>query len=314
MSEDMIKERDFLERIKSEISRVVVGKNDIKELLLLVLLSKGHLLIEGRQGTAKTTLARTFAQAIGGSFKRVQGTPDMMPADILGFYLHGIDASSRFMPGPIFANVLLVDEMNRITPRTQAALLEAMQERQVTIERETHRIDEPFLLIASQMPYGSAGTSPLNDIQVDRFTFRGWSDYPSSQEEELVLSEIDRIVEATINPVVTPADIHCLQRAVREVHVTAGIREYIVALVNKLRGHPDLSSGPSPRGSIALLMGGRAKAFIEGRDYVIPDDIKGLLVPALYHRCYISPEAEMENVSVEAVIGQIAGEVPVPKT
>lgn len=314
MSGEMVKEKEIIDRIQAEISRVVVGKDDIKELLLLVLLSQGHLLIEGRQGTAKTTLARTFAQVIGGRFKRIQGTPDMMPADILGFYLHGIDGSARFMPGPIFANVVLVDEMNRITPRTQAALLEAMQERQVTIERETHRIDEPFLVIASQLPYGSAGTSPLSDIQVDRFAFRAWSDYPSHREEDQVLSEIDRITEASVSPVVTPADISRLRRAVKEVQVAASVREYIVALVNRLRGHPDLRSAPSPRGSIALLTGARAQAFSRGRDYVIPDDVKGLLVPALYHRCHVTPEAEMENISVEAIIGQVAAEVPVPKT
>jgi MoxR-like ATPase len=313
LSKEPIKEKEVLDRIQAEISMVVVGKDDIKELLLLVLLSQGHLLIEGRQGTAKTTLARTFAQAIGGRFKRIQGTPDMMPADILGFYLHGIDGASRFMPGPIFANVVLADEMNRITPRTQAALLEAMQEKQVTIELETHRIDEPFLVIASQMPYGSVGTSPLSDIQVDRFAFRAWSDYPSSGEETQVLSEIDRISEASVSPVVTPDDISRLRWAVKEVHVAAGVREYIVALVNKLREHPDLRSGPSPRGSIALLTGARARAFTRGRDYVIPDDVKGLLLPALYHRCHVKPEAEMENISVEAIIGQVATEVPVPK-
>ena len=217
MSKEPIKEKEVLDRIQAEISRVVVGKDDIKELLLLVLLSQGHLLIEGRQGTAKTTLARTFAQVIGGRFKRIQGTPDMMPADILGFYLHGIDGTSRFTPGPIFANVVLVDELNRITPRTQSALLEAMQERQVTIERETHRIDEPFLVIASQMPYGSVGTSPLSDIQVDRFAFRAWSDYPSSGEEAQILSEIDRISEASVSPVVTPDDISRLRRGEQRI-------------------------------------------------------------------------------------------------
>lgn len=314
MSDKIAKEKETLDRIASEMSRVVVGKENIKELLLVVLLCQGHLLIEGWRGTAKTTLARTFSQAISGSFKRVQGTPDLMPADILGFYRHSIDGTSRFMPGPIFANVVLVDEMNRITPRTQSALLEAMQEMQVTIERETHPIDEPFMVIASQVPYGGVGTSPLADVQADRFTFRAWSDYPPREDEERVLSEIDRITETSVSPVVTPDDIRWLQRAVKTVHVAAGIREYIVALAGKLRGHPDLRSGPSPRGSIALLKGARAKAFLDGRDFVIPDDVKGLLVPAFFHRCHITPEAEMENVSVEAVIGQVAGEVPVPKT
>jgi len=314
MSDEKIKGKETLDRIASEISRVVIGKNDVKELLLLGLLSQGHLLIEGWQGTAKTTLARTFSQVIGGTFKRVQGTPDMMPADILGFYLHSIDGAPRFIPGPIFANVVLVDEMNRITPRAQAALLEAMQERQVTIERETHRIEEPFLVVASQVPYGSAGTSPLSDIQIDRFTFRVWSDYPSQEEEGRVLNEIDRITETCVSPVVTPEEIKWLQQAVKKVHVAAGVREYIINLVSRLRVHPDLRAGPGPRGSIALLKGARAKAYLDGRDFVIPDDVKGLLQPAISHRCRVTPEAEMENVSVEKVITEVAGEVPVPKS
>jgi MoxR-like ATPase len=314
MSDEMIKGKEALDRITSEIAKVVVGKEDVREFLLLGLLSQGHLLIEGWQGTAKTTLARTFSQAIGGSFKRVQGTPDMMPADILGFYLHSLDGVPRFIPGPIFANVLLVDEMNRITPRAQAALLEAMQERQVTIERQTHPIEEPFLVVASQIPYGSAGTSPLSEIQIDRFTFRVWSDYPSEEEESRVLDEIDRIDEARVLPVVTPEEVKWLQRSVKKVHVAAGVREYIVNLVNRLRRYPDLRYGPGPRGSIALLKGARAKAFLDGRDFVIPDDVKSLLFAALSHRCRLTPEAEMENVTVEKVIEQVSGEVPVPKT
>ena len=314
MSTDIVKGKETLDRILSEISRVVVGKKNVKELLLLVLLCQGHLLIEGWQGTAKTTLARTFSQVIGGSFKRVQGTPDMMPADIIGFYLHSIDGVPRFIRGPIFANVVLVDEMNRITPRAQAALLEAMQERQVTVERETHPIEEPFLVVASQVPYGSAGTSALSEIQIDRFTFRVWSDYPSREEEGRVLNDIDLINEARVSPVVTLDEIKWLQQSVKKVHVAPGIREYIVNLVNRLRVHPDLRSGPGPRGSIALFKGARAKAYYDGRDFVIPDDVKGLLLPALSHRCRVNPEAEMENISAEKIIEQVEGEVPVPKT
>jgi MoxR-like ATPase len=304
---------EILSNITDEVSKVVIGKDDVKELLLVALLSQGHVLIEGLPGTAKTTLAHTFAQVIGGKFKRVQGTPDMLPADILGFYLYHPDGSSTFMPGPIFANVILADELNRVTPRTQAALLEAMQERQVTIERETHPLEQPFIVIASQLPYGGAGTSPLTEVQIDRFMFRAWSAFPNKQEEDQILRDIDAISEPHISPAATLNDIIQLQQEVKKVYIADGIRHYIIDIIDSLRRHPDLSLGPSPRGSIALFKGARALAFIQGRDFVIPDDMKKLLIPALCHRLRISAEAEMENATPEAIINQVATEVPVPK-
>jgi MoxR-like ATPase len=304
---------ETLSNIVAEVSKVVVGKSDIKELLMVALLSQGHVLIEGLPGTAKTTLARTFAQVIGGEFKRVQGTPDMLPADILGFYLYRSDGSSTFMPGPIFANIILFDELNRTTPRTQAALIEAMQEHQVTIERETHPLNQPFFVIASQLPYGGAGTSPLTEVQMDRFMFRVWSDYPSKQEEDFILRDIDEISEPHVSAITTPADIIQLQQEVKKVHIADSIRHYIIDILDNLRHHQDLSLGPGPRGSIALFRGTRASAFVQGRDFVIPDDVKSLLFPVLSHRLRISAEAEMENVTPEAIINQVASEVPVPK-
>ena len=304
---------EILSNITAEVSRVVIGKDDIKEILLVALLSQGHVLIEGLPGTAKTTLARTFAQVIGGKFKRVQGTPDMLPSDILGFYLYRPDGSSTFMPGPIFANVVLADELNRITPRAQAALLEAMQEQQVTIERETHPLERPFIVIASQIPYGGVGTSPLSDVQIDRFMFRIWSAFPSTQEENQILEDIDRISEAQVSSMATLVDIIQLQQEVRKIHVADNIRHYIIAILDSLRHHQDMLLGPSPRGSIALFKGSRALAFVQGRDFVIPDDVKGLLIPTLSHRLRVSAEAEMENVTPEVIINQVATEVPVPK-
>ena len=313
MAKKQNKGHEMLGNITAEVSKVVIGKDDIKEILLVGLLSKGHVLIEGLPGTAKTTIARTFAQVIGGTFKRVQGTPDMLPADILGFYLYHADGSSTFMPGPVFANVVLADELNRVTPRTQAALLEAMQEQQVTVERETHPLKQPFIVIASQLPYGGAGTSPLSEVQIDRFMFRIWSAFPNAEEENEILQEIDKISEPHISSVATPVDIIQMQQEVKKVYIADSIRSYIIEILNRLRRHQDLSLGPSPRGGIALLKGSRALAFIQGRDFVIPDDVKRLFIPALTHRLRISAEAEMEDVTAEVIINQVASEVPVPK-
>lgn len=307
------KGHEILNNIMAEVSRVVIGKDDIKKLLLVALLSQGHVLIEGLPGTAKTTIARTFAHVIGGTFKRVQGTPDMLPADILGFYLYHPDASSTFMPGPIFANVVLVDELNRTTPRTQAALIEAMQEGQVTIERETHRLEQPYIVIASQLPYGSVGTAPLSEVQIDRFMFRIWSTYPTIDEEVRILRDIDAISEPDISVVAAPEDIVKLQQEVKKVHISDNVRRYIIGLIDALRHYQDVSPGPSPRGSIALLKGARALAFIQGRDFVIPDDVKQLLIPVISHRLRITAEAEMEDVTPEVIINKVAAEVPIPK-
>jgi MoxR-like ATPase len=301
------------DKIIAEVSRVVIGKDDIKQLLLLSLLSQGHVLIEGSSGTAKTTIARTFAQTIGGTFKRVQGTPDMLPADILGFYFYRTNGTSTFMPGPIFANVLLADELNRTATRTQSALLEAMQENQVTIERVTHHLEQPFIVIASQIPYGGTGTTPQSEIQLDRFLFRTWSNLPSVEEEDHILKNIDAISEPQVSAVTTPDEIVQLQQEVKNVYIADNIRGYILDIVNRLRRHRDVESGPSPRGSIALFKGARALAFIQGRNYVIPDDVKKLLIPTLSHRLRVSSEADIDNVSAESIINEAAAEVAVPK-
>jgi MoxR-like ATPase len=310
---ELEKRREILNNINAEVSKVVIGKDDVKEILLVALLSQGHVLIEGLTGTAKTTITRTFAQVIGGKFKRVQGTPDMLPSDILGFHLYRPDGGSTFVPGPILANVVLVDELNRMSARTQAALLEAMQERQVTIERETYALERPFIVLASQIPQGGIGTSPLSDVQIDRFMFRMWSAFPSTQEESQILENIDQISEQHVSSVATLDDIIQLQQEVKEIHIADSIRQYIIDILNSLRHHQDLLSGPSPRGGIALLNGARAFAFMQGRDFVIPDDVKRFLIPALCHRLRISTEAEMENVTAEAIIGKITTETPVLK-
>jgi len=308
--------KDVLEipgKILSEVSRVVIGKEEAKELLLVSLVSGGHILIEGLPGTAKTTLGRTFAMAIGGQFKRIQLTPDMLPADITGFYFYSADGGSRFTPGPVFANIVLADELNRTTPRTQSALLEAMQENQVTIEGETHRLPRPFMVVASQLAYGAEGTYPLSEVSIDRFMFRAWSGYPSQEEERQIVQEINSLDEPSTKAVVTPDELLSLQQASRRVYVSEKIRDYIVALLDSVRQNPDILVGPSPRGSISLYKGSRSLALLKQRDFVLPDDVKKLLMAALEHRTRVKPEAEMEGVTARSVIEAAAEEVPVPK-
>jgi MoxR-like ATPase len=301
------------QRILGEVSKVVVGKDDIKEVLLIALLSEGHVLIEGLTGTAKTLIARTFAQVIGGKFKRIQFTPDMLPADVTGFYMYTPSGESKFIPGPVFANMVLTDELNRTTPRTQAALLEAMQERQVTIEGITHSLPKPFMVIGSQLPYGSEGTYPLTEVQVDRFMFRAWSGYPTKEEEDQVIEKIDYIEEPDIKVVATLEEVLLLQQAVKKVHVSEEIRKYIISLVDYARQDPDVLTAPSTRATISLYKGSRALAFLQGRDYVIPDDVKKLVPAAFEHRIRVKPEAEMEDVTPKIIVERIIKEIPVPK-
>ena len=301
------------ERILSEVSKIVVGKEDIKELLLVTLLSGGHLLIEGLPGTAKTTVARTFAQVIGGQFKRIQFTPDMLPSDVTGFYMYSPDGSSRFVPGPVFANVILADELNRATPRTQAALLEAMQENQVTVEGVTHQLPLPAMVIASQLPYGGAGTYPLTAVQADRFLLRAWSGFPPEEEEREFITNIDRIEAGKVEPVAEPNQLLELRQSVKDVHLSDKVRDYIMSLVRHVRQNPDALDSPSPRASIALYKASRALALLRQRDFVIPDDVKRLFLPALDHRVRLRPEAEMEELTPRAVIEKALAEIPVPK-
>jgi MoxR-like ATPase len=300
-------------KILDEISKVVVGKQDIKEMLIVALLSEGHLLIEGFPGTAKTLLAKTFAQVIAGEFKRIQFTPDMLPADVTGFNVYSPDGRSRFVAGPIFGNIVLADELNRTTPRTQAALIEAMQEKQVTIEGATHPLSEPFMVIASQLPYGSEGTYPLTEVQSDRFMFRVWSGYLSKEDEQQVISKVDYIENPKITTAASLENIVELQRLVKKVHVSDAIGAYIVSLVNSTREDPDVLSGPSTRASIALFKGSRSLAFLQGRDYVLPDDVKKLALPVLVHRIRVKPEAEIEDVTPKTVVDRVLSAVPVPK-
>lgn len=304
---------DIPRKIRGEVSKAIIGKEDLKEALLIALIAGGHILIEGSPGTAKSRLSYSFARAIGGTFKRIQLTPDMMPADITGFYMYNTEGTARLIAGPLFSNIVLADELNRTTPRTQSALLEAMGEAQVSIEGTTHRLPRPFMVIATQLYAGAEGTYPLTDVQIDRFLLRVLSRYPERSEERQIVSRIDYLEEPVLEAAVTPAEIEELQQRVKQVFVADAVLEYLLDIAAEMRKDPDVAGGPSPRGAIALFKCGRAKALLEGRDFVLPDDVKHLAGPALAHRLIIKPEAEMEGINAAAIVERALAKVAVPK-
>lgn len=310
---DNYKVSDLYGKLLNEISKVIIGKGEIEETLMVALIAGGHVLIEGLPGTAKTKLARTFAEVIGGQFKRIQFTPDMMPADVTGFYIYSPDGASRFIEGPIFAHIVLADELNRTTPRTQSALLEAMQEYQVTIEGKSYSLAKPFMVIATQVQSGGEGTYPLTDVQVDRFLLRVTSEYSSKEEEKQIISNIDIIDEPDIKTVATLDEIKELQELAKGAHVSPDIVEYTTSIVDSLRLDPDVLSGPSVRAGIALFKCSRVLALLDGRDFVIPDDIKHLALHAIEHRIRVKPEAEMDDITPRMIVERTLEKVPVPK-
>ncbi|MDD5190269.1 MAG: MoxR family ATPase [Dehalococcoidales bacterium] len=304
---------DLYSKIQGELSKAIIGKGEVENALLLCLLSGGHLLIEGLPGTAKTKIAKTFAEVLGCNYKRIQFTPDMMPGDITGFYVYSQDGNSKFIEGPIFANIVLADELNRTTPRTQSALLESMQEYQVSIEGKSYLLEKPFMVIATQVPIGGEGTYPLTDVQVDRFLLKATSVYPTREEEKSIIGNIDKIDEPMIKPVTSPEEIIRLQKLVREVFVSPDIAEYIVELISALRADPDVLWGPSVRSGISLYKCARVLALLDGRDFVIPDDIKNLAMQAIEHRLRVKPESEIDNITAEIVVKRVLEKTPVPK-
>jgi len=297
----------------NEISRVIIGKAEVERALMLVLIAGGHLLIEGLPGTAKTKLARTFAEAISGRFKRIQFTPDMMPADVTGFYIYSPDGASRFVEGPIFADIVLADELNRTTPRTQSALLEAMQEHQVTIEGKAFELGQFFTVIATQVPAGAEGTYPLTDVQVDRFMLMVRSEYQTKQEEKEIVSQIDHIDETSVKAITNIEEVLHLRELAKSVYVSPDIVEYITTLVSTVRNDPDVSWGPNVRASIALYKCARVLAMLDGRNFTIPDDIKALSFNAMEHRLRVKPEAEMDDITPHIVIERVLNKIQVPK-
>jgi MoxR-like ATPase len=307
--------QEHADRILDEVERAVVGKREGLALVLMGILADGHVLLEDYPGLAKTLAARSFAQVCRIGFNRIQFTPDLMPADVTGSSIwNQRDADFEFRPGPIFTNLLLADEINRAPPKTQAALLEAMQERQVTIEGVTHPLARPFLVLATQNPIEYEGTYPLPEAQLDRFLLRVGFGYPSRADEWEVLSRRleRRGDDVELDPVVDARTLLELQAAIEQVHVGPAVGEYIVELVAATRASGSTAVGASPRGSLAVLKLARCKAAFAGRDFVTPDDVKAVAVPALAHRLMLKPELWVQRLSADDVVRELLERVPTP--
>jgi MoxR-like ATPase len=301
-------------RIAENISRVIVGRGTAVELLLVGLLADGHVLLEDVPGLGKTLLAKTLARSIGGTFKRIQCTPDLLPADVTGFNVYD-QRSGAFVlqPGPVMTHVLLADEVNRTIPRTQSALLESMEERQVTVDGRTLPLPQPFFVVATQNPIELEGTFPLPEAQLDRFLLRVRLGYPEREEELAILQRFQMEQPLADLPVVaSPEEVAGLQALRRQVGVSAPVREYIADLTRATRSHGSLRFGASPRGSLGLMRAAQAQAALRGRDYVLPDDVKELAVPVLAHRLVLHEDARLRGERAEQFLVEILGRIPVP--
>ncbi len=301
--------------IISSVSAVIVGKDDELQFVLMSMIADGHLLLEDVPGVAKTLTAQCFAQALGLNFKRIQFVPDLLPGDITGSTIYDARREDfKFKPGPIFANLILADEVNRGTPKTQSALLEAMQERQVTVEGQSYVLDPPFLVIATQNPLEFEGTYPLPEAQIDRFIARLRLGYPSPEAEREILSRRQdrRTDRAVARQAIEKSEFLQIQNAVEHVYVSAEIQDYIVSITTETRNDRRVQLGASPRGSLALFKLARARALMYERDYVVPDDVKAVAVPALAHRILLRPELWAERITGESIVEDALDRVPVP--
>lgn len=301
-------------RLIENVSRVVLGKQHEIKQIVVGFLCQGHILLEDVPGVGKTMMAKALATSIGAQFKRIQFTPDMLPSDITGVSIYNQGTGEfQFRPGPIFAQIVLTDEINRATPKTQAALLEAMEERQVTVEGETYGLQQPFLVMATQNPIEYEGTFPLPEAQLDRFMVRVHLGYPSAAEEITMLEaqQYQHPIEQ-VKQAVTVDELMNAQRAVREIYSNYDIKQYIINLVGASRAHPDVYLGASPRGAIALFRTSQAWAALEGREYIIPDDIKAVAEVTLAHRIIIGPSARIKDISSRTIVQQVLAATPIP--
>jgi len=305
--------REVTSRIISNVSKIIVGKRDVIEYILISIYVGGHILLEGVPGVAKTLIAKTVARSLNLTYSRIQATPDLLPSDIIGTMIYD-PRTGEFKPrkGPIFANIVLFDEINRASPRTQSALLEAMQEKQVTIEGVTYKLPEPFIVIATQNPIEMEGTFPLPEAQLDRFLMKIIVDYPSRDEMKEILRRIHYIEEFRVEPVASAEDILKVKAAIPSVKVSDEVLDYIINIVEETHKHPLVRLGGSPRAVISLMLSAKARALMSGRDYVTPDDVKFVAKPVLRHRVLLKPEAEFEGVTSDAVIEDILKKVEVP--
>jgi MoxR-like ATPase len=302
----------FVDRVVKNVERVIVGKRESIQSLMVALLCEGHVLIEDVPGTGKTMLARAIAASLGGQFRRLQCTPDLLPNDVTGVSVYNQkNGQFEFRPGPVFVNVLLADEINRATPRTQSSLLEAMQEQQVTVDGQTRPLPRPFLVLATQNPIEYEGTFPLPEAQLDRFLIRLTLGYPGAADEKILLERVRREHPILhLGQVAECAELLELQKQVWEIHIDDTLQEYIVRLVGRTRTHPDLALGASPRASLSLYKTAQALAGLQGRDHVLPDDIKHMAPMVLAHRMALRPEAELRGRTIRAVVDELLAETP----
>ena len=306
--------QSFSESVATNIEKVIVGKRTTIELAIAGLLCQGHILIEDVPGVGKTMLARSLARSLGCSFSRIQFTPDMLPSDVTGVSIYNqLKHEFQFRPGPIFSQIVLADEINRATPKTQAALLEAMEERQVTVDGITHSLPVPFLVLATQNPIEYEGTFPLPEAQVDRFLLRIRLGYPQAEEEIQILERQQfKHPFESLEQEVSLEELLQAQSEVKEIFISPALKHYIVDLVRQTRNHPEVYLGASPRGSLALARTAQARAAIQGRDFVLPDDIKALIIPTLAHRVILGPGARLRDLDSQQILEEILSGVPVP--
>ncbi|MDR6300865.1 AAA family ATPase [Mesonia maritima] len=309
--------KNSVERLKTQLAKVIVGQENFVELLIVGLLANGHVLIEGVPGIAKTVTAKLFAKSIKTDFSRIQFTPDLMPSDVLGTSILNNSSEFEFKPGPIFSNIVLIDEINRAPAKTQAALFEVMEERQITIDGNEYKMDPPFMVLATQNPIEQEGTYALPEAQLDRFIFKIKVDYPSLEDEVKILQSHHERKEIkpteVIEPVLSPEILNKFRTQLHEIVIEEKIVNYIAQIVTKTRNHPHLFLGGSPRASIAIMNAAKAYAAINGRDFVIPEDVKKSLNPVLGHRIILSPEREMEGMKTEDVIEMITKSIEIPR-